>query len=354
MAVGHSKNQRDSEKTESWAMSRTNRKPIEQKKETRSAAITISPVPSGEGIFEQVERLEASQEVFDTSDTEMQTAQTLSESRLPSQQEIEIDNMSPDSLAARWSLERRSILRELHRALVRHIIFYTKPEGGGLTMEEAIKQATELMEGPEEEDYCKMVTSMSVSSISWLSLDRLFRYDPKAAQELWEEIKEQAELDFKSGHFAAQIFESAEWQQDPWKRAHFIAVRDSFIEQFKPQGGIDFSMIDMLAVTFTLWMHWTQVHMQRSTTEAAAQLSKTEKEYIEKYEGRWVSPRVSEQEATEHAAQMADRWRRAYQATVRQMRDWRRYNAPVTINNPRQVNIAADGGKQINAVKVKD
>src|ERR1044072_8431379 len=132
-------------------MSRTNRKSIAQNKETRSATTTISPVPSGEGTFEQVERREASQEAFDTSDTEMQPAQTSSESRLPSQQGVETDNMAPDSLAARWSLERRSVLRELHRALVRHIIFYTKPEGGGLTMEDAIKQATEVMEGPEEE-----------------------------------------------------------------------------------------------------------------------------------------------------------------------------------------------------------
>jgi len=33
--------------------------------------------------------------------------------------------------------------------------------------------------------------------------------------------------------------------------------------------------------------------------------------------------------------------------TLRQLRDLRRY-APVTINNPQQVNIAADGGQQVN------
>jgi hypothetical protein len=31
---------------------------------------------------------------------------------------------------------------------------------------------------------------------------------------------------------------------------------------------------------------------------------------------------------------------------LRQMRDLRRYSVPVTINNPKQVNIAADGGQQ--------
>jgi hypothetical protein len=34
--------------------------------------------------------------------------------------------------------------------------------------------------------------------------------------------------------------------------------------------------------------------------------------------------------------------------TLRQMRDLRRYQMPVTINNPKQVNIAADGGQQVN------
>ena len=34
--------------------------------------------------------------------------------------------------------------------------------------------------------------------------------------------------------------------------------------------------------------------------------------------------------------------------TLRTLRDLRRYSVPVTINNPRQVNIAADGGRQVN------
>ena len=34
--------------------------------------------------------------------------------------------------------------------------------------------------------------------------------------------------------------------------------------------------------------------------------------------------------------------------TLRNLRDLRRYSVPVTINNPRQVNIAAEGGQQVN------
>ena len=37
-----------------------------------------------------------------------------------------------------------------------------------------------------------------------------------------------------------------------------------------------------------------------------------------------------------------------YMRTLRNLRDLRRYQVPVTINNPQQVNFAADGGQQLN------
>jgi hypothetical protein len=327
-------------------MSSAKRKSSAEKENVDSEVTTPPELPVNNGEMCKTQECIAAS---NSSDLILQTAAEESELQLePVSKTDQIERMQPDSLAAIWLLEHRSVLRELHSALVRHVIFYTKSEGGGMTMEEAINKATQVMEGSEVDDYYKNLTSMSIKSISWLSIDRLIRYNPEAAQTLWEDLKEQAELDFKSGHFAAQIFERAEWQKDPWKRAHFIAVRDSFVDQFKPQGGIDYSMIDMLAVTFTLWMHWTEVHMHRSTTEAISQPSKTEKQFAVEYGGEWMPPRAHEQEAIDHAAQMADRWRRAYQATLRQMRDWRRYSVPLTINNPQQVNIAAEGGQQIN------
>ena len=37
--------------------------------------------------------------------------------------------------------------------------------------------------------------------------------------------------------------------------------------------------------------------------------------------------------------------------TLRNLHGLRRYNVPVTINNPQQVNIAAEGGQQVNVSK---
>ena len=70
-------------------------------------------------------------------------------------------------------------------------------------------------------------------------------------------------------------------------------------------------------------------------------------------EGYWFPPYVSEQQAIEHAVQMADRFNRIFMRTLRQLRDLRRYS-PVTINNPNQVNIATDGGQQVNVSNTEE
>ena len=59
--------------------------------------------------------------------------------------------------------------------------------------------------------------------------------------------------------------------------------------------------------------------------------------------GGWYLLAVSEQDALEHAARMADRFHKMYIRTLKQVQDYRRYS-PVVINNAGQVNIAGDGG----------
>jgi hypothetical protein len=53
----------------------------------------------------------------------------------------------------------------------------------------------------------------------------------------------------------------------------------------------------------------------------------------------------------EHTMQMMDRYNRLFLRTLRLLRVLRWYSTPITINNPGQVNIAVDGGKQLNTVK---
>ncbi|MBK7995247.1 MAG: hypothetical protein IPK14_18265 [Blastocatellia bacterium] len=55
-----------------------------------------------------------------------------------------------------------------------------------------------------------------------------------------------------------------------------------------------------------------------------------------------AGPRVTEQEALEHAAIMMARFNKLFLRTLRQLRDLRRYSTPITINNPQQVNISTE------------
>jgi hypothetical protein len=56
-------------------------------------------------------------------------------------------------------------------------------------------------------------------------------------------------------------------------------------------------------------------------------------------------------ERFERAAAMADRFMRLFLRVRRQLRDLRRFGLPVTINNAKQINIAADGGQQVNVTR---
>jgi hypothetical protein len=122
------------------------------------------------------------------------------------------------------------------------------------------------------------------------------------------------------------------------------------------------SMIDTIAQAWLQLQFWTKESVKRGVTEPR-------RENHEFYEWKrwnqqanqkqwdhehWDIPTVSEQQAVEHAAQMADRWQRMYFRAVRNLRDWRRYTPQITINNPNQVNIAADGGQQINVSKTEE
>lgn len=70
--------------------------------------------------------------------------------------------------------------------------------------------------------------------------------------------------------------------------------------------------------------------------------------------GYWDLPHQTEANAIEQSAQLGDKFRRCFQSQLRQMRDWRRYGSPVIINNPEQVNIAGEGGQQVNVANAKD
>lgn len=265
----------------------------------------------------------------------------------------EIGQTSYNSVMLHRLAGRFSIIRELQRAFIDWIIRLMKPEsegGAGLTLDQAIKKAESYREGTTAEKLFNELKNRSVTSIDWVDLERLFRLEPAAGEALWKRLKTEAREDFESGGMAAKIFETTAWRHDPWRRAQYVGIRDAFIDDYKPRGAIELSMIDMAVTAYFLYYYWAEVTMKRSETEALPELfTYAERQKMERYKGRydWVPPRVTEQDAIEHAAQMADRFRRQYQSAIRALRDYRRYGA-VIINNEGQVNFAENGAQQLN------
>jgi len=258
------------------------------------------------------------------------------------------------------SLEARvgygSLLRQLQEAFVGRVAFYRSKEGGALSPDEARARAFEPCEDKEEATrlYNELMKD-PVDRIRFIDLARMWRIAPDLTESLWEMIKVDGREEFESGHLASQALTATQFRKTAWAVASYLGLRESFMEEWQPQGGIQLSLIDILAQSFLLYQHWVKQSVLRSQTE----LRKSNPGYIQWQErfnpdsvdngytyGHWDLPYVSEQAAIEHATRMADRWHRIYMRTLRNMRDLRRY--AVTINNAQQINIASDGGQQFN------
>lgn len=149
----------------------------------------------------------------------------------------------------------------------------------------------------------------------------------------------------ESGDRAADVVASSITR--PWIKARYLALRESFIADWKPTGSIEIRLIEMMAQLYTEYEHWMELSVQRVAFECQ------EERYQVEVKGKWRAVSVTGDADAQQAAEMADRYNRLFLRTLRQLRDLRRYVVPMTINNPQQVNIAADGGQQVNMQRNK-
>jgi hypothetical protein len=250
-----------------------------------------------------------------------------------------------------------SLIRLLGHYYVRQVAYYRSAEGGNLPADQARARAyRECNDEEQAKELFELLMSKPVDWIDFQDLMQLNSFSSAMAQNVWEIVKREARDEFESGHLAAGVFEPVDYLKDAWARARYLGLRESFADEWEPRGGIELGMIDLMAQAFFQVQYWTEQSVLRARTEPREEAyeyqkwkhyNREAKTESWKY-GNWDIPYVREQEAVEHAAAMADRWQRMYFRAVRQLRDWRRYTPQVTINNPRQVNIATDGGKQVN------
>lgn len=249
-----------------------------------------------------------------------------------------------------------SLLRLMRKAFLRRVAYYRSREGGALTADDARERAFHRIKNRDQAiRELNRLLSRPVEDLDFVDFNEIHAVAPKLAERLWEEVKLEGQKEFESGHLAANITFPAGYMKQVWNIARYMGVRQSFIEEWRPKGGIEISMIDMLAQSYFQWQYWLEKTVERSETpEKEEHPAYTQwKQYraisseSSPFDNRWIRPYVSEVRAIEHAVQMADRFHRMFMRTLRQLRDLRRYSS-VTITNANQVNIATDGGKQAN------
>jgi hypothetical protein len=287
-------------------------------------------------------------------DDEKALQQAIEESIRNPQTDVPIDSIEA-------AVEYGSLLREMQHCYLERVAYYRSTRGGSYSLEDARAAAYHACTNMEEaKEQLDKLRSYPLDIIGFVDMLPLMNIAPQMAEDFWAEMKVEAMMEFESGHLASKALMPVGYMRMAWNAASYLGIRASLKYEWQPRGGIEISLIDMMAQAFLQYQHWIKESVIRSQTrerevhpdyEQWQRMKKPKEKAYGFLDGYWYRPFVSEQEAIEHAAQMADRWNRIYMRTLRNLRDLRRYSTPVTINNPQQVNIAADGGQQVNVTK---
>ncbi len=189
-------------------------------------------------------------------------------------------------------------------------------------------------------DYDQQNLTCPPSDVSWFALESLAERDEARALHRWEEIKEAARQELRSGHRTAASMQG--FGGSCWDRARFLAVRSELMDAWRPRNMIEQLLIDQAAQAQTLMFQWSQA--MTAWAEVACPSPRKRKGEGDGYE----APRLSDAEALERAAVKVrlcqDVFLRALEALQRQRRQ-----APVVVRHARQVNVAH--GLQVNVAR---
>src|ERR1051325_159855 len=199
---------------------------------------------------------------------------------------------------------------------------------------------------PADDEEYQRALNQSAERLTWSDLQTVAERSMDDAVSLWRGVLDVALDQLKGGIYACETL--AHVDSDMFQRAQFFVVRDSLVNAWQPKDAIEMSMVEMLVQAFVSYHYWLRLANSMAAREYEAAEQKLERNRYGERTSKWDTPRITTADAIDRAIAMADRFNRLYLRTLRQMRDLRRYVVPVTINNPEQVNIATDGGQQVN------
>jgi hypothetical protein len=228
--------------------------------------------------------------------------------------------------------ETRQVLKQAAQSFIATVEFYKSEYGGSKTPEDALAETLKCHEWRRG-----YVEGLAVEEINWGHLAAVAEVDTDDCFKLWSRVREAADDELQSGKRGAKV---AGENSTPYLLAQYLAILDSFADQWQPQGGIEAAMVEMLAVSYSLQMYWSGIAHERATRTHDAQ-----RDQVKRYElNGWKSPYQSEADAVDQAYRLADGYNRQFLRVLRQLRDLRRY-APIVIQNAEHVNVV---NKQLN------
>lgn len=220
--------------------------------------------------------------------------------------------------------DEAQVLAEETAAAFGHLIALYR-EHYKLSAEAAIDRASDCEAGVA--DYALRCPP---NQLDWFDLNALARRDSEAATNRWEEIKDAARAELRSGHRTARALEAG--SQHCWPRARFLAVRAELAAALGPRDSAELLLIDQLAsCQMQLWQ-WQET---LSAYGSVAFLDRSRSDHGDRRE----APRVSDAEAMEQAAQIVERFHAMFLKTLRAFQAMRRPGS-VVVRRAAQVNVA--------------
>lgn len=280
---------------------------------------------------EQVEEQEEPQERDKPRLTLVEPAQEGAQSVAPPwgdyMGEIDTLRVPYDSLGAA-AFERGSLLRLFRKEFSNYVHFLMSERGGSMSMEEACRSAAIKHDEAEAARLMEELLKTPMESVAFSQLSDLWCCSREEAEKYWNLAKNEAQREFLSGHMAAEAFEPVDWLRSVWQRARFLAVRDTFLLEYQPEGGIEYALVDTLAQAFFMQQYWSEVAVKRTKTTPYRESNefnewkgyKREEAKSRRFEhGWWDIPYVYESAAVEQSTRMVDTFSKLFQRTLRQL-----------------------------------
>jgi hypothetical protein len=252
---------------------------------------------------------------------------------------LEVDATSFDARVA--GVENCSVAREVSKHWASAIAFKIDREVGKIDpadyvqqhelkqrlWRELYEQKREPLPSQEMQEHIAYIKRTATRFIDWGDIGQMWNTDPRDAMELWKAIRCEARDEFIGGHYGARAFEVGILENDAWRRAQYLAIRDGLIEEWKPRGASEFILIDQMVQAYTMQLYWTEKAMERAETAPRCETY----EYVEwkrrraqearqwDDDGKWDIPYQHEAEAVEQAFRLADMCAKSFQRAARQL-----------------------------------